>query len=131
MVELGVWSINLIESKYSVAKPDKIDNMKKDVIAACKQSTNPFAADVKEAQSFKQAVEQCQWPIIFGGIPTNNNTTSSQQDEEVALFIGPEGGFSQEEITLLLQKNAESIAIGRYILRTETAAVALLAILNK
>lgn len=46
----------------------------------------------------------------------------------ISFLIGPEGGFSKEEITLLgQQKNAQAINLGAFILRAETAAIAMLA----
>ena len=51
--------------------------------------------------------------------------------ESVILLVGPEGGFSQGEIEYLEQSKAIPIALGRYVLRTETAAISMLAGLNQ
>jgi 16S rRNA (uracil1498-N3)-methyltransferase len=48
----------------------------------------------------------------------------------VAVFIGPEGGFAQEEIDLLTDKGGRIISLGRRILRTETAGPAVMSILG-
>ena len=47
----------------------------------------------------------------------------------VAVFIGPEGGFSPEEITLAMENDAKIISLGRRILRTETAGLTVLSYL--
>ena len=48
----------------------------------------------------------------------------------VAVFIGPEGGFAQDEIDLLTEKGGRIISLGRRILRTETAGPAVMSILG-
>ena len=48
---------------------------------------------------------------------------------KVAVFIGPEGGFAQEEVVAAQEKGAKVITLGNRILRTETAGLAVLSIL--
>ena len=45
------------------------------------------------------------------------------------IFIGPEGGFTEEEIKLAEEKGIKPISLGRRILRTETAGLTILSIL--
>ena len=45
----------------------------------------------------------------------------------IAIVIGPEGGFSEEEIAILTEKGAASVSLGTRILRTETAGMAMCA----
>ena len=47
----------------------------------------------------------------------------------IAIVIGPEGGISENEITLLGEKKARFVSLGKRILRTETAGMAALAML--
>ena len=49
--------------------------------------------------------------------------------QSVGIFIGPEGGFEREEVEQALDKGAQAITLGRRILRTETAGMALLSVL--
>ena len=49
--------------------------------------------------------------------------------QQVAVFIGPEGGFEKEEVDQALEQGAEVITLGKRILRTETAGLAALAVL--
>jgi 16S rRNA (uracil1498-N3)-methyltransferase len=44
------------------------------------------------------------------------------------LFIGPEGGFSQDEVQFFQSEQVESVTLGKRILRMETAAIAAVAI---
>ena len=48
---------------------------------------------------------------------------------DVAVFIGPEGGFAQEEIREALGQGVRPVSLGRRILRTETAGLAVLSLL--
>lgn len=54
---------------------------------------------------------------------------SKSLTESIALFIGPEGGFSEKEIEFLESRAVQSFSLGKRILRTETAAVAASAII--
>ena len=49
--------------------------------------------------------------------------------QSIGMFIGPEGGFEKEEVEAAQRAGAESISLGRRILRTETAGLALLSVL--
>ena len=51
---------------------------------------------------------------------------SIKKGDKVSVFIGPEGGFAPEEVALAEQSGAKVISLGRRILRTETAAMAVL-----
>ena len=52
-----------------------------------------------------------------------------EKHPKIAVFIGPEGGFSEEEAKLAENHGAKLVTLGRRILRTETAAPAVLAML--
>ena len=49
--------------------------------------------------------------------------------KKIGVFIGPEGGYAEEEIELAMDKNVHPISLGRRILRTETAGMAVLSVL--
>ena len=49
--------------------------------------------------------------------------------QSVGIFIGPEGGFEENEVRQALEKGAQAITLGRRILRTETAGLAILSVL--
>ena len=51
-------------------------------------------------------------------------------DLKIAVIIGPEGGIEQEEVNLLKQNGAKVVSLGKRILRTETVALAVSAIIN-
>ena len=57
---------------------------------------------------------------VLGGIPSGSS---------IGIFIGPEGGFAQEEIREALEQGVRPVSLGRRILRTETAGLAVLSLL--
>ena len=54
------------------------------------------------------------------------NLYTAENEQEYAVFIGPEGGFEQEEIELATAAGIEPVTLGRRILRTETAGLTVL-----
>lgn len=53
----------------------------------------------------------------------------SNQPHRILAIVGPEGGFSQKEVEQMIQARARSVSIGENILRTETAAIAMLSMI--
>ena len=56
----------------------------------------------------------------------NNSGNNTERRPQIAVFIGPEGGFTEEEITLAKECGVEPISLGKRILRTETAGLAVI-----
>ena len=54
---------------------------------------------------------------------------SLEPGQDVAIFIGPEGGFSPEEVQAAMEAGVRPITLGKRILRTETAGLAILSVL--
>jgi len=146
-VELGVYEVIPVASRRAVVKLDekkaehKIRRWQQIAEAAAKQSRRGIIPRVREVMSFKEAAEysQCaQIRLIPYELAEENGQSmektksiisSLKPGEDVAVFIGPEGGFAEEEMEEALQKGLIPITLGRRILRTETAGMAVLAIL--
>ncbi len=60
---------------------------------------------------------------------TQRTDTVYKPGQSVGIFIGPEGGFDPDEIVLACETGGQVITLGRRILRTETAGLALLSVL--
>ena len=132
-VELGIWEIHFIDCEFSVAKPkDKADSLLKDIISGAKQSGNGHFPKMQNLVKFKDALQNCPIPKILGAVPADNfeQYSKNERSDELALWIGPEGGFSENEKELLKEAGAKSICIGDWVLRVETAVVGLASILN-
>lgn len=131
--ELGVWRVVTIQCQRSVALPsgERIAKRVPDLLAeACKQSGNPFLPimedPVKFSDALQDAAEKCQ-NNFFGDPAIDGNADPLTGD--VGYFVGPEGGFSPEEIQAMRDAGFRPLRIGHWILRVETAATAGLAVL--
>lgn len=131
-VELGVTRIVPFQSKFCVTKLDdksaekKLLRYNKIAFEAAKQSGRGIIPLVDNVLSFEQAVleSQNQTSILYyehGGEKTNN--IISKNETKVNLFIGSEGGFSQEEVIFAKENNFKIATLGKLILRCETAPI--------
>lgn len=142
-VELGVAEIVPVAMKRCVVKLDdkkagkKIDRWNSIALSAAKQSKRGIIPEVKDVMSFKEALQMaskmdaCLVPYENAeGIEGARRLVDSMKDKKsIGIFIGPEGGFDDSEISLALESGANTLTLGRRILRTETAGMTMLSIL--
>ena len=81
-------------------------------------------ANIDAAVTLMQQHQYCLWLAEPQG---QKNIPPIPDSKGVAIFVGPEGGFTENEIACLQNAGAHSISIGVNILRTEIAALAILA----
>ena len=130
--ELGVGRITPILCRYGVAKPENDkEGWQQTLIAACKQSGNPFLPAINPPQTFHDALAEHNAAAgFFGAVPGENDRPIQPGEFPsphcVSLWIGPEGGFSPEEDAALRGAGLRALTIGPWILRVETAVPALL-----
>lgn len=137
-VELGVSSITPIISARCVVKLDhermakKLSQWQAIVIGACEQSGRNTVPTVYPPLSFDNYVQQVQvkLKLILHPYGAKNWQNYSFSQTDVALLIGPEGGLTEEEIALAQVHNFHSLSLGPRILRTETAAISALSVLQ-
>jgi 16S rRNA (uracil1498-N3)-methyltransferase len=138
--ELGVSSIQPIFTSRSTIKLS-LDRTKKRVIhwkqvsiSACEQSGRSKIPTIKSPIVFDQISEGIKTNSLNLLLHPDNLEESSNLPNEysgdINIFIGPEGGFSQDEALLLKKQNCINIQLGTRILRTETAPLAIIAILQ-
>ena len=143
-VELGAFEIIPVDMKRSVVKLDekkrekRIERYNAISEAAAKQAKRRIVPEVKAVMSFEQALSYCDkmgiekklLPYELTDPSTMEKTreilSSIRPGEQIAVFIGPEGGFSEEEIALSEDNGFLQITLGRRILRTETAGMTVL-----
>lgn len=130
-VELGVAGITPVLCRYGVARPDAVsDNWLAVLQGAAKQSLNPWLPMVDEPLPFAEALAQAPRQGYFGAVPRGGVVAAAGLDgageDGLAVWIGPEGGFSADEEDALFQSGYQAITVGRWILRVETAVPALL-----
>lgn len=142
-VELGAHSVIPLDSKNTVIKLDdkraqkKVDRWQAIAEAAAKQSKRSIIPEIHPVMKWKDAMEYVR-DFDLKLIPYENAKSIKHTMEElgklpehgkIAVFIGPEGGFSDEEIEDALNHGIEPITLGKRILRTETAAITSLSVL--
>lgn len=129
-VELGVTQITPIISEYCSIKlsPErwakKMCHWEKIIINACEQSERSSLPQLNEPRPFINHLANCTAEQKLILHPRTQTTTKPDETtSSVALFIGPEGGFSQQEVDLALSQQYAVWSLGPRILRTETAAI--------
>lgn len=143
-VELGVYEIVPVKMKRTIVK---IDNEKKEraklnrwqTIAneASKQSRRGILPNVHEIVSYKEAIDMAK-ELEYVILPyelaenmeyTRKNIVEASKCSSIGIFIGPEGGFDEEEVSFAKEIGIKTITLGNRILRTETAGLTALAML--
>ncbi len=139
-VELGVCQVIPVAAKRCIVKLDhkkaaaKVARWQGIAEAAAKQSKRAIVPEVTSVVSFEQAMEKAgkmDIKLIPYELAENMEKTKTIingliPERDIAVFIGPEGGFEASEITLALENGVEPITLGRRILRTETAGLTVL-----
>lgn len=141
--ELGVSEIVPVFMSRSIVRlEEKKEEVKRErrqaiVRSAAEQSHRDRIPDVHSSLSFKEAMEYAKsLDLIL--VPYEKETDIKKTREvisgikkgtSIGIFIGPEGGISEEEIELLLEVKGIPITLGKRILRTETAPITILSIL--
>lgn len=144
-VELGAAGIVPVVSRNTVVKldPKKEEARRKrwQTIAesAAKQSKRSLVPEIGRVLTMKEAFSYIKTMDFDLGLIPYENERGMQTAREafarvapgsrIAVFIGPEGGFDPEEIRLALEAGVIPVSLGRRILRTETAGLAVLSAL--
>ena len=140
-VEIGVTKIVPLVTKRCVVKLEsesklnnKIMRWQKIAESAAKQSKRGIVPEVLMPMTMSQALAYVKEKLDCGCIPYENETThhiktylQSLNAQSIGIFIGPEGGFTEEEIALAMGYGVEAITLGKRILRSETAGLVTLA----
>lgn len=137
-VELGVSHIVPVITERSIARPDsakaakKQERWQKIAAEAAGQSGRGVIPVVEAPVSWKQMCDRVspEETVVFyegGGAPLSSLV--GRDKTELAVIIGPEGGFSAEEITALTEMGVKTATLGPRILRCETAPLAALSII--
>lgn len=128
--ELGVSRITPVLCEYGVSRPDADkDGWRQTAIVACKQSRNPYLPKLDAPIPFSDALANCRETSFLGAVPADGSSVRGEvkvSSDGFALWVGPEGGFSEAENRALLEADAVPVTVGSCILRVETAVPALL-----
>jgi 16S rRNA (uracil1498-N3)-methyltransferase len=144
--ELGVWRIVPLLSERVVTrlseKPEKAGKWQSAAIEAIKQCGSPWLPRVEPAMTPNQFLarnELCDLALLGSLQPGARHPRNVLNDfqarqgsppKTVHVWIGPEGDFTPTEISSIESRGALSITLGPLVLRTETAAIYCLSVLN-
>ncbi len=145
-VELGVAKIVPVMMERSVTKissssagEEKASRWTKISVEAVKQCGRGKIPPVAPPVTFEEAVRQLsemELPIMpyeglghEGQLGLKGLLQERHDATEIGIIVGPEGGFSEEEVSLALSKGIKTIGLGKRILRTETVASAVIPVI--
>lgn len=139
-VECGVCEIVPVASERCVVRLDektaqkKVERWQKIAQSAAEQSGRGIVPRVRMPISFAKAIEEakalaCAFVCYEGEQSRMLGAILPDAPTEIGFFIGPEGGFSQGEVTRVLEAGLPCVGLGRRILRTETASTFVLSAL--
>ncbi len=138
-VELGISAFQPLITQRSVVRTDKekiekkLQHWQAVTISACEQSGRTRLPKIYAPQTLDQYLSQLNDNTTYLLLAPGSAQDLSQitvQTNHVAVLIGPEGGFIAEEVEACLAAKMQGIALGRRILRAETASTSVLAILQ-
>lgn len=139
--ELGCWAVVPWQAERSISKWEgakiakSVDRWQTIVSEAAKQSLRVFEPSVAQPVSSKQLVASVKdYDLVLVLDPTAEVGLGSLEltahQKSVAIVVGPEGGISEHELEALEEAGAVRVHLGEPILRTSTAGVAAIAVIQ-
>ena len=138
--ELGVDKIQPLISERTIARPkDKSERWKKiakEAAEQCARNTIPEIGDVRKLDDWLKEIFPLnkKWLFLFcwegEQVTSVREVLSADGNSNIIVLIGPEGGFSEREVGEIKSAGGISASLGSRILKTDTAAISVLAMIN-
>ena len=138
-VELGVTEIVPVLTSRCVSRPDsksfskKLVRFRKISQQAAMQSRRGIIPKITELMNFAEAVKYSRTLskslLFYEGGGESVKSLVNTADTSVGIFIGSEGGFSNEEVSVFKDNGGHTATLGKRILRAETAPLAALSVI--
>ena len=131
--ELGVTKFLPIIFDRTIVRKINKKRLEKIAIEASEQSNRINLPTIEESQSLNNFLNTNSIDLIFTDLNSNNNKIDKSKltDRPVCIIIGPEGDFSEvERKEILAFKGVQPIKINENILRSETAVISAISIIN-
>ena len=131
--ELGVTKFLPIIFDRTVVRKINNERLKKIVIEASEQSNRLNVPEIEKAQNLKNFLKSYSMDLIFTDLNSDNKKIDKSKltNKPICIIIGPEGDFSETEREEILSfKSVQSIKINENILRSETAVISAISIIN-
>ncbi|RYY77097.1 MAG: 16S rRNA (uracil(1498)-N(3))-methyltransferase [Gammaproteobacteria bacterium] len=135
--ELGVTKITPLITERTEVKltgeraEKKMEHWQQIIVSACEQCQRNLLPKLSEPKIYSDWISQCDAELKFvlhhrdsKGLPKNETAKS------VALLIGPEGGLNEDEIASAIDRRFSPLTLGPRVLRTETAPVAAISLVQ-
>ena len=129
--EVGIDEVSFLNCAFSERKLLKLPRLEKIVTSAVKQSRKAWKPVLNEMMSFKKFIAAHQEgpryiAHCYDEIPRTNlfDELRRQESHDAMVLVGPEGDFSIEEVRMAVDAGFVSVDLGRSRLRTETAGLA-------
>lgn len=132
-IEIGVSGVFFLKTLNTYPKKINHERLEKIAVSAMKQSLKAYKPALSELISFSDFMEKSR---SFGSkyIAHLNDTSADIMEvplsEKVLVLIGPEGDFSKEELQMAAENDFKTVTLGKSRLRTETAGVFAVSVLN-
>ena len=134
--ELGVTKFVPIITERTIVRKINYERVEKIIIEASEQSNRLVVPKIEKTQNLNLFLENNnnKINIIFGDLNTENQNLDpkiKKENKPICIIIGPEGDFTESEREQILNfKDVQSLKINNNILRTETAAISAISIVN-
>jgi 16S rRNA (uracil1498-N3)-methyltransferase len=134
--ELGVTKFVPIITDRTIVRKINYERIEKIIIEASEQSNRIKVPKVEKTQNLNLFLKNNnnKINIIFGDLNTENQNLDpkiKKENKPICIIIGPEGDFTESEREQILNfKDVQSLKINNNILRTETAAISAISIVN-
>jgi 16S rRNA (uracil1498-N3)-methyltransferase len=124
LTELGIKNIIPIKTDRTIKSDANIDRLKKISLEATEQSGQYFLANIREPIKLKDAIEIASGTDIFVLDMGSESFRDNKRAYPLSFFIGPEGGWTEEERRIFKNSDAKIVTLSETVLRGETAAIA-------
>lgn len=135
--EIGVNEFSFLECQFSERRNMRTDRIDKIVVAATKQSRKAWKPVVNDLQTFRSFIEQPREGLKFichcyDEMERTDlyNYLNVNTNDNITVLIGPEGDFSMDEVKMAMEHGYISTSLGSQRLRTETAALSAVMIMQ-
>ena len=131
--ELGVTKFLPIIFDRTVVRKINKERLEKIIVEASEQSNRINVPKIEDVQDLNSFLKKNSMDLIFTDLNSNKNKIDKSKliDKPVCIIVGPEGDFSEaEREEILTFKGVQSIKINENILRSETAVISAISIIN-
>lgn len=130
--EIGVDEITPLLCRFSERKQLRTDRLEKIIMSAAKQSLTPYLPKLNELTDYRDFMRDCKETERYIAHCYKDDKRelkdevlrhNGEQNRHIVVLIGPEGDFSEQEISEALEKGFVPVGLGPSRLRTETAGI--------